>query len=190
MKFDRSLILCNGMPEYLYAKSLQMGLPRHMQNSVSVVQDIHNANDSIALMKRAIQINRKSIKEKDPYKKVWVLLNRPDLSDTKVKATLEDNNFNAAYCPVCIEQWYMLHFEEYDPKIRCIQHAQSRLLSLWPQYRQNGFDTYEKLIERVPMAMQRAELARDSIYEERQDDAPVFTIHRLLTFFSTLSEVA
>lgn len=187
---DRSLILCNGMPEYLYAKSLQMGLPRHLQSSVSVIQDIHSANSAIASMKAATKMALKAKEGRHPFKKVWVISNRPDLSDTKVRAILEKENLHAAYCPVCIEQWYMLHFEEYDPNLRCAQDAASKLSELWPRYRKYGTDAYAELADRIPLAIGHAASARDQIFEANNDLEPVFTIQQLITFFNSLRVAA
>lgn len=187
---NRNLVLCTGMPEYLYAKSLQMDLPRHVQNSVSVVQAIHQANNPLELMLEAIDRKRQSVKNRDPYKMVCVLLNRPDCSDDKVRMLLENQNLTLAYCPVCIEQWYMLHFEEYDPSIRCQFETVSKLRALWPEYRKNGIDAYSELKDRLHLAVERAESATDSHFELYKDNAPVFTMQRLLRFFTTLKDAA
>lgn len=187
---NRNLVLCTGMPEYLYAKSLQMELPRHVQNSVSVVQAIHHENDSLELMKEAIIRKRQSVKDRNPYETVCVLLNRPDCADVKVQALLEDQKLTVAYCPVCIEQWYMLHFADYDPNIRCQHEAFLKLRTFWPEYKKNEIDAYNILKDRLHLAIDRAASAKDSHFESLADKGPVFTIQRLLTFFTALKHAA
>lgn len=61
----RILILCEGVTEYLYAKSLQSELPRNLQRSISIEIDYNSKNDPKSLAEEARR--RKSQKRKEPF---------------------------------------------------------------------------------------------------------------------------
>lgn len=61
----RILILCEGVTEYLYAKSLQSDLPRNLQRSISIEIDYNSRNDPKSLAEEARKRKRKARKERN-----------------------------------------------------------------------------------------------------------------------------
>lgn len=187
---NRNLVLCKGIHEYIYAKSLHMSLPRQVQPSVAVLQSIHHGDSIDLFLKEAVRLKKESVKQRDPYGTVWVLAEQNFGPSVEVQSRLALNGLNAAYCPICMEQWYMLHFEDYDPSVNSKSEAVNRLLVHWPQYKRNGIDAYEELKENVSAAIARADKANKLLETVIDGSPPAFTVQHLLDFFTSLKLVA
>lgn len=191
----RILILCEGVTEYLYAKSLQSELPRSLQRSVSIEID-NNAknNDPRSLADEARRRKRKAIKEKKPFEFdlfdfIWLFFdhdNWPQLEDAF--QIIESENFCIAYSSICMEHWFILHFEDCGKSFQSGAEALHRLKLLWPSYHKTKLKHYELLKTQLSTAKVRAKTLRKTVQTEipKYQRNPYFTIDKLIDFFSEL----
>ncbi|QEK52759.1 RloB domain-containing protein [Pedobacter aquae] len=68
------LILCEGITEYLYARSMQMELPRALQRSVSINVSQAKQQDPKSLVLEAIKKSAAAKKDRNSYDDVWLFL--------------------------------------------------------------------------------------------------------------------
>ncbi|UEG51841.1 RloB family protein [Mucilaginibacter daejeonensis] len=187
----RILILCEGVTEYLYAKTLQSELPRTLQQSISVEVFYSTKNDPKQLVNEAHRRLKAAVKERNPYDTVWLFFDKdqwPDLESTFRQ--IERDNFEVAYSSIAIEHWFILHFEHRGRAFQTGEEALRHLTRLWPEYHKTKLNHYKHLKERLALAMERAKMIN------RQQDGetpihvrnPFFTVQRLVDFFENLKE--
>ncbi len=187
----RILILCEGVTEYLYAKTLQSELPRSLQQSISVEVFYSTKNDPKQLVAEAHRRLKAAAKERNPYDTVWLFFDKdqwPDLEGTFRQITRD--RFEFAYSAIAIEHWFILHFEHCGRSFQTGEEALRHLTRLWPEYHKTRLNHYKHLRERLALAMERAELINRQQDEEIAIHVrnPYFTIQRLVDFFDRLKE--
>lgn len=187
----RILILCEGLTEYLYAKSLQSELPRNLQRSISIDIDHNSKNDPKSLAEEARNRKLKAKKERNAYDAVWLFFdhdNWPQLEATF--RIVETEGFCLAYSAICIEHWFILHFENCGRPFQNGNEALNYLRDKWPGYHKTQLKHYEFLKDRLDTAIKRAiTLRRNSpvdlpIYQRN----PYFTLDKLISFFDELKK--
>ncbi|SEO09016.1 RloB-like protein [Mucilaginibacter gossypiicola] len=186
---ERILILCEGTTEYLYARSLQMELPRSLQRAVSIEIFFQSQNDPKSLVSEARRRERAAQSERNPYDTIWVFFDNdrwPQLS--QAFELIERYGYRAAYSSMCIEHWFILHFEQCGRAFANGEEAIRYLRNLWPAYHKTKVNAYHELRERLNTALNNAVRIN-----QNQDDTlpihrrnPYFTVQELVDFFEQL----
>jgi hypothetical protein len=185
----RILILCEGMTEYIYARSLQMELPRDLQRSVAIEIFYQNQNDPKSLALEARKRVRTAANERNAYDTVWLFFDNdrwPQLSEAF--DIINKENYHIAYTSICIEHWFILHFEHCGKAFQSGEEARRYLNKLWPQYHKTRTNAYKELKDRLEAAIERA----NAINKNKEADIPVhernpyFTLQGLISFFEHL----
>jgi hypothetical protein len=185
----RILILCEGMTEYIYVKSLQRDLPRNTQRSISVEIIYQTQNDPKSLALEAKRKEKFAQRERNPYDVIWLFFdndNSPNLSDAF--QIINKEGFRVAYTSICFEHWFILHFESSGRPFNSGQEAYRYLQKLWPSYHKTKSNPYVELRDNLEQAMQRAELIMQNNQDQRQifERNPYFTVQELIIFFEEL----
>jgi len=111
--FQKILILCEGMTEKLYLLSVKNSLPRVLQRGIKIEIDCYKKRDPKNLVQEAIRRKSKARKECVPYSKVWIVFDHDNLPNrdfafNKAKTA----KIEIAYTSMCIELWFIIHFED------------------------------------------------------------------------------
>lgn len=189
---ERILILCEGVTEYLYAKALQMELPRDLQRSVSIEISYSSHNDPKSLINEAIRKSKLAKKERNPYNGIWLFFDHDNSTHLEdVFSVIEKENFASAYSAMCIEHWFILHFEDCGRAFQNGDEAEKHLKRFLPTYHKTKTNAYVELSQRLDIAINRAERIRkkqerDGVHKHLRN--PFFTVHDLIAFFNRLKE--
>lgn len=187
----RILVLCEGFTEYLYAKALKMELPRSLQRAVSVEIEFGKQNDPKSLARQAGKKMKTAKKERNPYDAVWIFFdndNNPRLREAF--DIIAKNNLHEAYSSICIEHWFILHFEECGRAFQNGEEALRYLQKFWPQYHKTKSNAFQELRNNLDLAIKRSQkLAQNpasgvAAYTRN----PYFTIGNLISFFNNLKK--
>lgn len=185
----RVLILCEGITEEVYAKTLRTAfLPRNLQRTVTVDVVRHKKNDPMNLIAEAKERVKQAKKEKTPYEHVWLFFdhdNSPHLQAVFQQA--EKHGFHLAFTAISLEYWFILHFEDCGKVFRDGEECLKHLKKLWPIYHKTKLNHFEQLGNYVNLAIDRAERresrnAGTSILEQQ----PYTSVHKLIAFFKAL----
>lgn len=190
MKTNRELILCSGTTEYLYAKSLQMELPRNLRGAISIEVTNQRTCDPWDLAQEAVRKKKQSKQDRNPYGTIWLFYGNPGTEIPGMLRYLSLNGLNAAYCPLCLEQWFILHFEEYVATFASREEAIDYLTKVWPQYKKNQIDAYTELRKLLPVAVDRATTANKQFKLLGAKTVPIFTVPDLLLFFDSVRQAS
>jgi len=183
----RILILCEGVTEYLYAKSLQSELPRSLQRSISVEIDYNSRNDPKSLTEEARKRKRKARKERNSYDSVWLFFDHDNWPQLEAAfRTIDAEGFCIAYSAMCIEHWFILHFENCGRSFQDGTEALRFLKTKWPEYHKTKLKHYEILKDDLDTAIDRAKTLRRNVQDDlpKHQRNPYFTIDKLIDFFN------
>ena len=183
----RILILCEGVTEYLYAKSLQSELPRSLQRSISVEIDYNSRNDPKSLAEEARKRKRKARKERNSYDSVWLFFDHDNWPQLEAAFRIIDaEGFCIAYSAMCIEHWFILHFENCGRSFQDGTEALRFLKTKWPEYHKTKLKHYEILKDDLDTAIDRAKTLRRNLQADlpKHQRNPYFTIDKLIDFFN------
>lgn len=187
----RILILCEGVTEYLYAKSLQSELPRNLQRSISIEIDYNSKNNPKSLAEEARKRKRKARKERDAYDSVWLFFDHDNWPQLEAAFRIVDSEgFCIAYSAICIEHWFILHFENCGRSFMDGAEALSYLKAKWPEYHKTKLKHYQLLKEDLNSAIDRAKTLRRNVQTDlpKHQRNPYFTIDKLIDFFNDFKE--
>ncbi len=184
----RILILCEGMTEYLYAKSLQNQLPPEKRRHLSIEVSHSQKNDPQSIVKEAERKVKIADKERNKYDDVWLFFdhdNWPQLKEGIEKA--KKLNFKLAFTAMSIEYWFILHFEDCGKAFtngeECIKH----LKKYWPAYHKTKLNHFALLADKLAVAIERAErLEKRNEAVEITAAQPYTSVHHLIAFFKAL----
>lgn len=182
----RILILCEGVTEYLYAKSLQSELPRSLQRSISIEIDYNSRNDPKSLAEEARKRKRKARKERNSYDSVWLFFDHDNWPQLEAAFRIIDSEgFCIAYSAMCIEHWFILHFENCGRSFQDGTEALRFLKTKWPEYHKTKLKHYEILKDELDTAIDRAKTLRSNVQTDlpKHQRNPYFTIDKLIDFF-------
>jgi hypothetical protein len=187
---QRILILCEGLTEYYYAMALKNTLPRTLQRNLTIEPDIHHPNDPRSLAREAVRRAKVAKKERNPYTCVWLFFdndNHPLLQDAF--QIIEKENFCIAYSSLCIEHWFILHFENCGRAFTNGAEALSYLKGFWPAYHKTKINHYEALTARLDNAIARAETIRNNADASLliQQRNPYITVDTLVAFVRNIA---
>lgn len=183
----RILILCEGVTEYLYAKSLQSELPRNLQRSISIEIDYNSRNDPKSLAEEGRKRKRKARKERNSYDSVWLFFDHDNWPQLEAAFKIVDSEgFCIAYSAMCIEHWFILHFENCGRSFQNGTEALRFLKTKWPEYHKTRLKHYELLKEDLDTAIDRAKTLRKNVQTDlpKHERNPYFTIDKLIDFFN------
>ena len=187
----RILILCEGYTEYYYAVALKNTLSRELQRSLQIEPDIHHPNDPKSLVQEAQRRKRIAKKEKNAFSHIWLFFDNDNFSSLQEAfQIIENERFCFAYSSICIEHWFLLHFENCGRSFSNGAEAKRYLEKFWPDYHKTKIKHYEVLEDKLQMAMKRA------ISMRRQSDTsipicqknPYITVDKLIEFVRNVSE--
>lgn len=190
------LIIPEGWCEYNYAQALKNSLPRDKQRSISVeMPKPNNENSAPQLLDKAESMIKKARSHKNPYDAVWIFFdndNQPNLEPFFER--LKNFPVKMAYSCICIEHWFIIHFENNRQAYQNANQALQQIETLWrnqcnQEYHKTRVNHFEMLKERMQIAMERA----DSITQQADKDEipvanrnPFFTIQKFIQFFRDL----
>jgi len=188
---QRILILCEGLTEYYYTRALHSELPRAVQRSVSVEVDYSSKNDPKHLANEAIRRAKKARKERNAYDTIWLFFDHDNSPHLEAAfAIIESHGLKSAFCVICIEHWFILHYEDCGKAFADGDAALQYLKKLWPDYHKTKSKPYEKLKGNLENAKKRA-----SILMMNQEKGlplskrnPYFSVCDLIDFFEALHE--
>jgi len=124
----RILILCEGVTDKLYATSLRAELGRNLQRNIAVEGAVGDQQNPLDLVKEAIGKKKKARKEKNPYDNIWIFFfhdNWPQLRNAFRLMEMEE--FKFSFTALCLEHWFILHFEDCE---RAFQRGEDVLVIL------------------------------------------------------------
>ncbi|MBI1184284.1 hypothetical protein GC194_08425 [bacterium] len=185
----RILILCEGVTEYLYAKSLQNELPRNLQRSIAIEIDYNSRNDPKSLAVEGRKRKRKAKKERNSYDAVWLFFDHDNWPQLEAAFKIVNTEgFCIAYSAMCIEHWFILHFENCGRSFHDGAEALRFLKTKWPEYHKTRLKHYELLKDDLETAIERAKTLRKNIQTDlpAHERNPYFTIDKLIDFFNDL----
>jgi len=184
----RILILCEGVTEELYAKSLRAELSRSLQRSIAVEVSVGNKWDPLNLVKEAISKAKRARKDKNPYDTIWLFFDHDNWPQLREAFRLiERENFRIAFTSLCIEHWFILHFEDSGRAYQQGDQAERRLRELWSEYHKTKVNHFQKLKHSLELAIERADRVN-----QRQLDLPIFernpfcSVPELISYFRSL----
>lgn len=184
----RILILCEGVTEEFYAKSLRAELDRSIQRSIAVDISVGNKWDPLNLVKEAITKSKKARKEKNPYHTIWLFFDHDNWPQLRESFQLIDKvDFKFAFTSLCIEHWFILHFEDSGRAFQRGEDVVRYLQGLWPEYHKTKINHFQKLKPDLESAIERADRIN-----KRQEDLPVFernpycSIPDMIAYFRSL----
>lgn len=184
----RILILCEGLTEKLYATSLRSDLPRSLQRSISVDIVKGDEQDPSHLFKEAMAKSKKAQKEKNPYDLIWLFFdhdNWPQLPEAL--GQMEKEGFKLAYTALCLEHWFILHYEDCGRAFQKGEEVVRHLKKFWKNYHKTKRNHYAFLKDKLEDAIERA-----NRINLRQQDLPLFernpycSIPDLIVYFRSL----
>jgi len=185
----RILILCEGLTEYIYAKAMQMELPRALQRSVSIEIDYSSQNDPLSLAKEATKRAQKARKEHNAYDTVWLFFDHDN--NPRLQAAFDvvsAHGFEIAYTAICFEHWLVLHYENCGRAFQNADEATKYLKKFWPDYHKTKSKAFLELRDKLDVAMERAEvfMRNQDAYIALHVRNPHFTIPALVRYFDGL----
>lgn len=185
----RILILCEGMTEYLYARSMQMELPRTLQRSVSIEVNHAKQQDPKSLALQALKKVIVAKKERNEYNDVWLFFdhdNKPQLKEAF--EIIDKQGFHCAYSAMCIEHWFILHFENCGKAFSSGEEAMKYLMKYLPKYHKTKTNAFKELRDKLDLAIDRANLINKNQSEDLAvyQQNPHFTVNALYYYFEEL----
>lgn len=99
---------------------------------------------------------------------------------------IESEGFCIAYSALCIEHWFILHFENCGKSFLNGAEALRHLKTLWPEYHKSKLKHYHHLKEYLDVAKKRAKALRGNIQTDlpKFQRNPFFTIDKLIDYFT------
>ena len=107
---------------------------------------------------------------------------------------INDTNVQIAYSSLCIEHWFIIHFEDNRRAYQDSKTALKRLETLWKKYFNQAYhkrkvNHFEKLKGRILPAMERANAIKQQTDADQihiHDRNPYFTIQDFIHFFRSI----
>lgn len=187
----RYLIVCQGDTEYYYCKSLKESLPRNVQRKISI-EVAHDSKDLSNLIVEAIKRRNKAKSEKNPYTGIWLVFdhdNYPRLEESFTK--IEKEGFKYVFNSICIEYWFILHFEKCGRAFHSASEASNYLKQgYWPEYRKTKINHYQHLKKLIEVAIANAQNLRELAGDELKihERNPYSNLDELIDFINKLQQ--
>jgi hypothetical protein len=155
--FSRILILCEGQTELLYAKALKQSIPREIQRNFEIDIFSYKKTDPKSLAIEAKRRKNEALRERNSYDIIWLFFDNDN--NPKLKEAFDiifEENFRFAYSSICIEFWFILHFEDCGRAFRNSSEALNYLVRLWPEYHKTRLNHYSLTSDKLEIAKERA----------------------------------
>lgn len=190
------LIIPEGWCEYNYAQALKNSLPLNKQRSINIVlPKPTNENKALQLFRRAQKMIQRAKENKNNYDMVWIIFDndqQPGLD--KFFQQQSKTSIKIAYSSICIEHWFILHFEDNRQSFPSAKQATERIENLWKrefheQYHKTKIKHFERLQHKLPDAIERAkaiQLQAEADNKPLENRNPYFTIHEFVQFFKQI----
>ncbi|APT76044.1 hypothetical protein LN42_06355 [Marinitoga sp. 1137] len=113
-----------------------------------------------------LEAARKYLKN-DEYDQIWLVFDKDEVKDQDFNNAInkiESKGYNAIYSNPCFELWYLLHFSFQQStlsKEECLKKLKSRI----PKYEKNIEDMYERLKDKIEVAIKNAK----KLEEQKKD---------------------
>ena len=189
----RVFVYCEGITEYLYAKSLQETLPRSAQRQIKIEYNYDLDNEPATMIKKALSLVKEAKRDKVPYDDVWLFFDNDNRQNLEIVfSRIEKEGFKFSFSSISIEHWFILHFEECGKSFSSPQEAERYLKKLWPEYHKTKVKHYDYLQDKIERAIHHAH----KIKKNTDPDIPIsrkntyFTVDELISFFRKLMEAS
>ncbi len=116
-------------------------------------------NNTIFVVKKAIELRDKALKEGTPYIEAWAVFDKDDFSQADFEAAINiavENRIHVAYSIECFELWYLLHFNFYDTAMHRKDYFDKLSVLLKQKYEKNNENMYSLLRTRIDTAIKNA----------------------------------
>lgn len=111
--YKKVLILCEGLTEKNYLVSAKNSLPRELQKGVKIEIDNYKKTDLKSLILEAIKRKKTAKKQGSPYNNIWIVFDNDNLPNRDFAFEhAKKNQIEIAYNSMCIELWFIIHFED------------------------------------------------------------------------------
>lgn len=190
------LIIPEGWCEYNYAQSLKHSLPRDKQRSISIeMPKPNNQNSAPQLLNKAEKMIKKARQNRNDYDAVWIFFDNDNQTNlVPFFQRLRNATVQIAYSSICIEHWFIIHFENNRQPYQNADQALARIGALWHSqfnqvYHKTKVNHFEKLKSRKENAMDRADIIAQQAEADEiafADRNPFFTIQEFIRFFENL----
>lgn len=186
LPYKRILVICEGLTEYFYAKSLQSTLPRNVQRNFAVELDYDSKNEPALMLDKAIKRVQQANRSKVPYDVVWLFFDNDNRSGlNKIFSKISEQKFRFAYSSKCIEFWFLLHFIDCGRDFYDCDETLQLLKKYWPVYHKTKINHYDFLKGSLNHAINRAINQRNYIGHELEvyQKNPFTNVDELVLFF-------
>lgn len=116
-------------------------------------------NNTIFVVKKAIELRDKALKEGNPYIEAWAVFDKDDFSQKDFEFAINTaikNKIHVAYSIECFELWYLLHFNYYDTAMKRSDYFDKLSILLKQKYEKNNENMYSLLKTRIDTAIKNA----------------------------------
>jgi hypothetical protein len=174
-----------------YASQIKASLSRDAQRQVSIEIDRDNESHPLQLVEKAVKKVKNAKKAGNPYSDVWIFFDNDNCNKIKdVFKIIKRDNFKFAYSSICIEHWFLLHFEDCGRAFLSAAEAKTYLVNRhWPQYHKTQINHYKHLEGNLQVAIQRARNIRKRADDEEDNYEvanPYFTVDKLIEMLINL----
>jgi len=148
-------------------------------------------NDPKSLAIEAQKRKNKAKKERNPYDSIWLFFDNDNWPQLEAAFQVIDaEGFHIAYSSMCMEHWFLLHFENCGKSFKNAEEALKRLKNKWPGYHKTKLKHYELLKNDLNTALERVKTLRSNVQTElpRHKRNPYFTMDLLIDFFRELEK--
>jgi hypothetical protein len=141
-----------------------------------------------SLVRRAIRLKNKAIRDANPYDQVWCVFDRDSCQPENFRNAFDlakMNGINIAYTNEAFELWYLLHFHFYDSALSRGQYEEKLTNLLGFKYEKNNPQMYDRLISLQPEAIRNANTLYgryNPLDPERCN--PSTTVHHLVQYLN------
>ncbi|SHE42449.1 RloB-like protein [Marinitoga hydrogenitolerans DSM 16785] len=97
--------------------------------------------------------------KKEKFDQVWLVFDKDEIDDQKFDESIKEikkKGYNPIYSNPCFELWYLLHFVFYQTSLSK-EHCLRKLKEKIPEYEKNIGDMYERLKDKMKLAIKNAE---------------------------------
>jgi len=144
--FDSFLVVCEGETEVNYLKGYKQTLSREKQRTLKIEPVKAVGTDCLSIVNEAIARLKAAKRENIPFKEVWAFFdddNQPEIVNAFSKA--KANGIRIAFSSICLELWFLLHFEYTSRQFMDSDEVTSLLKNHWSDYRKPAFDSWARL---------------------------------------------
>jgi hypothetical protein len=187
--YKRILILCEGQTDLQYAKAIKQTLPRKVQRNIEIDIYTFKKKDPKNLVKEARKRKHKAKSEKNEYDEIWLFFdndNNPNLKNAF--SIIFKEGFRFAYSSICIEFWFLLHFEDNRRAFSNCHEVESHLKRYLPQYHKTKINHFEILKDNLDIAKNRARTIRTALGDivDYPNINPYSSVDELIDFIEEL----